>query len=165
MKVNLLHCHILENPWLIFYNLKIMSIFFTMVTEVLDGTAFAISPISPYCSLTHIPLPSLEYLMDISYIRCSGRMLHFLPNELFLHLSKQRHRSPRCSRHFVILYIKPNNKSCWLHLWSLSWTSSISPNFHCFSLMQAYIIFHWDSCNKLLTHPASTLPFCSLFST
>lgn len=165
MKVKLLHFHILKNPWLTFYNLKI-------IVRILYYGHWGPGWHS-CCYFTNFTLlffysfsTAITWIsMDISHIRCSARMLHCLPNERFLHRSKQRYRSPHCSRHFLILYIKPNNKSCWLHLWSLSWTASISPNLHCFNLTQTYIIFHWDSCKKLLTHPASTLPFCSLFPT
>lgn len=133
MKVKLLHFHSLKNPLLIFCNIKIKSIFFTMANEVLDGMAFAVSPVSPYSTLGfifHCHHLNIQWAPHTWHVQT--RMLHFLPKELFsLSVSSITILSHCSHQNFPILYIKPNSRSCWLHLCTCPEDQHFS-QLHCF---------------------------------
>lgn len=102
--------------------------------------------------------------MDTSYRTCPNQSAPLAPKWAFLHLSKWHHHSSHCSRqHFLIPYIKPNSKFCWLLLWKRSWLQAFLPNPSASTLVEAPMTFHGDSAISTQSIQLSPVPFYSPF--
>lgn len=102
--------------------------------------------------------------MDTSYRTCPNQSAPLAPKWAFLHLSKWHHHSSHCSRqHFLIPYIKPNSKFCWLLLWKRSWLQAFLPNPSASTLVEAPMTFHGDSAISTQCIQLSPVPFYSPF--